>query len=73
MVVSVRCSAFSSFMLFTCLYGVLTGGWIAATTPLLLTILNLHLLTPAFGLMTAVQVGIFSRFHGMPHDPQTGV
>jgi hypothetical protein len=43
-------------LLLTCLYGVLTGAWIAATTPLLLTILNLHLLTPAFGLMTAVQV-----------------
>jgi hypothetical protein len=34
----------------------LTGAWIAATTPLLLKILNLHLLTPAFGLMTAIQV-----------------
>ena len=52
-----RCTAFPAFLLFTCLYGLLTGAWIAATTPLLLSILNLHLLTPAVGLMTAVQVG----------------
>jgi hypothetical protein len=34
----------------------LTGAWVAATTPLLIAVLNLHLLTPAFGLMTATQV-----------------
>lgn len=58
------CSAFPAFLLFTCLYGALTGAWIAAATPLLLKILSLHLLTPAFGLMTAVQG--FAALAGTP-------
>lgn len=55
-VLSSRCSGYASFLVFSCLYGLFTGVWIAACSPILLSILSLHLLPPAFGLMTAIQV-----------------
>ena len=48
-------SSYPLFLLLSCLYGLLTGCWISATSPLLVRVLGLHLLSPAFGLMTAVQ------------------
>ena len=37
------------------LAGLLTGAWVAATSPLLVATLGLPLLPPAFGLLTALQ------------------
>ena len=37
-------------------YGLLTGAWIAATSPMLVSLLGINLLPSAFGLMTAGQV-----------------
>ena len=37
------------------MFGLLTGLWISATSPLLVRVLGLPLLPPAFGLMTAIQ------------------
>jgi len=46
---------YSLFLLFSCMFGLLTGIWISATSPLLVRVVGLPLLSPAFGLMTAVQ------------------
>jgi len=43
------------YLLSSCLFGFLTGVWIAATSPLLVNILGLNLLSPAFGMMTGIQ------------------
>jgi len=43
------------YLSLSCLFGFLTGTWIAATSPVLVRILGLSLLSPAFGLMTAMQ------------------
>ena len=48
-------SAYPLFLLLSCMFGLLTGCWISATSPLLVRVLGLPLLPPAFGLMTAVQ------------------
>jgi len=48
-------SAYPLFLLLSCMFGLLTGFWISATSPLLVRVLGLPLLPPAFGLMTAVQ------------------
>ena len=47
--------AYLFFLIFSCAFGLLTGLWISATSPLLVKVLGLNLLPPAFGLMTAVQ------------------
>eukprot|EP00092_Neocalanus_flemingeri_P020029 GFUD01021689.1.p1 GENE.GFUD01021689.1~~GFUD01021689.1.p1 ORF type:complete len:493 (-),score=108.40 GFUD01021689.1:65-1543(-) len=43
------------YLSLSCLFGFLTGVWIAATSPILVRVLGLSLLSPAFGLMTAMQ------------------
>jgi len=43
------------YLSLSCLFGFLTGIWIAATSPILVRVLGLSLLSPAFGLMTAMQ------------------
>jgi len=48
-------SSYMFYLFLSCLFGFLTGIWIAATSPILVRILGLYLLSPAFGLMTAVQ------------------
>ena len=48
-------SAYPLFLLLSCMFGLLTGLWISATSPLLVRVLGLPLLPPAFGLMTAIQ------------------
>jgi len=51
-------STISNYILYlalSCLFGFLTGVWIAATSPLLVRVLGLSLLSPAFGLMTSIQ------------------
>lgn len=42
------------FILLSCILGFLTGAWIAATSPLLVSLLGLHNLGKCFGLITAV-------------------
>jgi len=46
---------YALYLVLSCLFGFLTGIWIAATSPLLVRVLGLPLLSPAFGLMTAIQ------------------
>jgi len=48
-------TSFTSLLLLAAAYGLLTGAWIAATSPLLVSILGIQLLPAAFGLMTAAQ------------------
>jgi len=48
-------SLYVLYLTLSCLFGFLTGVWIAATSPLLVRVLGLSLLSPAFGLMTAMQ------------------
>jgi len=48
-------SHYGLYLFLSCLFGFLTGIWIAATSPLLVRVLGLPLLSPAFGLMTTVQ------------------
>merc|ERR1719186_1449797 len=43
------------YLSLSCLFGFLTGVWIAAPSPILVRVLGLSLLSPAFGLMTAMQ------------------
>jgi len=48
-------SGYAYILVFSCLYGLFTGIWISSLSPLLINVLSLSLLTPAFGLMTAIQ------------------
>jgi len=48
-------SNYALYLVLSCLFGFLTGIWIAATSPLLVRVLGLPLLSPAFGLMTGIQ------------------
>jgi len=48
-------SNYTLYLALSCLFGFLTGVWIAATSPLLVKVLGLPLLSPAFGLMTSIQ------------------
>jgi len=50
-------SQYSMYLTLCSLFGLLTGVWIAATSPMLVHVLGLDLLSPAFGLMTAAQGG----------------
>jgi len=43
------------FVVMSALFGALTGSWIALMSPLFVRILGLHLLTPAFGLLTGLR------------------
>ena len=47
------CSAYWSFVLLASGFGLCTGLWVACETPLIIRTLSFHLLTPAFGLLTA--------------------
>jgi len=46
------CTSFSSFLVFSSLFGFLTGCWVACEAPMIIRTLNLNLLTSAFGLIT---------------------
>jgi len=48
-------SNYALYLTLSCLFGFLTGVWIAATSPLLVRVLGLPLLSQAFGLMTSLQ------------------
>jgi len=48
-------SSYSTYLLLSAFFGLVTGMWIAASSPMLVRILGLSLLSPAFGLMTAFQ------------------
>ena len=49
------CQSFLSFMVCSSLFGLLTGCWVAAMSPVFIRILGPDLLTAAFGLLTAVR------------------
>ena len=49
------CNSFLSFVVCAALFGLLTGCWVAAMSPIFIRILGPDLLTPAFGLLTAVR------------------
>ena len=49
------CSSFSSFMVCASLFGLLTGCWVAAMSPIFIRILGPDLLSSAFGLLTAIR------------------
>ena len=51
------CSAYWSFVLLASGFGLCTGLWVACETPLIIRTLSFHLLTPAFGLLTAASRG----------------
>jgi len=46
------CSSYLHFLVLTSLFGLLTGCWVAAESPLIVSLLHVNLLTPAFGLLT---------------------
>lgn len=47
------CSKYIFFLLLSSGFGFCTGMWVACETPLIIRTLSFHLLTPAFGLLTA--------------------
>jgi len=47
------CSVYWTFLAMSSLFGLLTGCWVAAESPLIVSLLGLELLTPGFGLLTA--------------------
>ena len=49
------CQDFLSFLACASLFGLLTGTWVAAMSPIFIRILGPDLLSPAFGLLTAVR------------------
>ena len=49
------CSSFLSFLACASLFGLLTGTWVAAMSPIFIRILGPDLLSPAFGLLTAIR------------------
>ena len=49
------CHSFISFMICASLFGLLTGGWVAAMSPIFIRTLGPDLLNSAFGLLTAVR------------------
>ena len=49
------CSSFWSFMVCASLFGLLTGCWVAAMSPIFIRILGPDLLSSAFGLLTAIR------------------
>ena len=49
------CASFPSFLLCASLFGLLTGTWVAAMSPIFIRILGPDLLSPAFGLLTAIR------------------
>jgi len=48
-------TSYPVFVVMSALFGSLTGGWIAIMSPLFVQILGLHMLTPAFGLLTGLR------------------
>jgi len=48
-------SNFWTFMCLSCIFGLLTGMWVSATPPAIIYLLGVHLLGPAFGLLTAIR------------------
>ena len=48
----IRCSSYLNFLVLTSLFGLLTGCCVAAESPLIVSLLDVDLLTPAFGLLT---------------------
>ena len=49
------CSSVTSFIVCASLFGLLTGGWVAAMSPIVIRILGPDLLNSAFGLLTAIR------------------
>ena len=49
------CNSFFTFVLCASLFGLLTGCWVAAMSPIFIRILGPDLLNSAFGLVTAVR------------------
>ena len=49
------CRSFLSFLACASLFGLLTGTWVAAMSPIFIRILGPDLLSPAFGLLTAIR------------------
>ena len=49
------CRSFLSFLVCASLFGLLTGTWVAAMSPIFIRILGPDLLSPAFGLLTAIR------------------
>lgn len=49
------CPSFWSFMVCASLFGLLTGCWVAAMSPIFIRILGPDLLSSAFGLLTAIR------------------
>ena len=49
------CQSFMSFMICASLFGLFTGCWVAAMSPVFIRILGPDLLNAAFGLLTAIR------------------